>query len=97
MTSTRKPVLTNVGVYRSIADAAYRTMAEDMDAHVRRGSEGRDVLIKIFDPEQLAFKQAMTSIVFTCIWLEATLHLLVVQRRGREGYTKSVDRYVYEG
>ena len=37
------------------------------------------------DPKQRSFKQAMISVVFTCIWLEATLHLLIVGKCGRKG------------
>ena len=94
MISAQGPVLTNVGVYRSIADEAYREMSADMDANVRPGPEGSDVVIKTFDPKQRSFKQAMISVVFTCIWLEATLHLLIVGKLGREGY-KSIDRSIY--
>lgn len=95
MISAQRPVLTNVGVYRSIADEAYSEMSADMDANVRPGPEGSDVVIKTFDPEQRSFKQAMISVVFTCIWLEATLHLLIVGKLGREGYTNKIDRSGY--
>ena len=95
MNSARRPVLTNVGIYRSIADDAYRQMAADMAENVRPGPEGSDVVIKTFDPEQLSFKQAMISVVFTCIWLEAVLHLLIVGKLGRKAYTRKVDRSGY--
>ena len=95
MISAYRPVLTNVGIFRSIADDAYRQMSVDMDAHVRAVAEGSDVVVKTFDPEQLSFKQAMISVVFTCIWLEATLHLLIVGKFGRKGYTNKVDHDGY--
>lgn len=95
MNSAQRPALTNVGIYRSIADCAYRQMAADMAENLRPGSEGSDVVVKTFDPEQLSFKQAMISVVFTCIWLEAALHLLIVGKLGREAYTKKVDRSGY--
>lgn len=95
MISAHWPVLTNVSIYRSIADDAYRQMSTDLDTHVRAVAQGSDVVVKTLDPEQLSFKQAMISVVFTCIWLEATLHLLIVGRYGRKGYTKKVDRYGY--
>ena len=91
MISAHRPVLTNVGIFRSIADDAYRQMSTDMDAHLRAVAEGSDVVVKTFDSEQLSFKQAMISVVFTCIWLEATLHLLIVGKCGRKGYTNKVD------
>ena len=37
----------------------------------------------------------MVSIVFTCIWLEATLHLLIVGRYGKERF-EELDRNSYE-
>ena len=92
MNAEHRPLLTNVRTYRSIADDAYRRMSADMDAqHVRPGLEGSGAALKIFDPEQLSFKQAMISVVFTCIWLEAALHLLIVGTLGRDAYTKMVD------
>ena len=96
MNAEYRPLLTNVRIYWSIADDAYRQMSADMDAHVRPGPEGSGAVVKIFDPEQLSFKQAMISVVFTCIWLEAALHLLIVGRLGRDAYTKKVDYSGYE-
>ena len=95
MTSEHKPILTNVGVYRSIADAAYRKVSEDMGENVRPRPDGDPGVIKAFDPEQLSFKQAMISVVFTCIWLEATLHLLIVGKHGRKCF-REVDKVPYE-
>ncbi len=95
MISVQRPILTNVGVYKSIADDAYKQMSADMAENVRAGTTESDVVVKMFDPEQLAFKQAMISLVFTCIWLEATLHILIVERSGREAYTNKVDRSGY--
>ena len=91
MNSAHRPILTNVGIYRSIAEDAYRQMAADMDENVQAAAEGSDVVVKAFDPAQLSFKQAMISVVFTCIWLEAALHLLIVGKLGREAYTNKVD------
>ena len=64
-------------------------MAADMAENVRAVPGG--AVVKTFDPEQLSFKQAMISVVFTCIWLEAVLHLLIVRNLGREAYTNKVD------
>ena len=52
-------------------------------------------LSKIFDPEQTSFKQAMIATVFTCIWLEATLQLLIVDKFGRNCF-REVDKDPYE-
>ena len=97
MNAEYRPILTNVRVYRSIADDAYRQMSADMNANIRPRPDGSDGVFKTFDPEQLSFKQAMISIVFTGIWLEAALHLLIVRNRGRNAYTDKVDHYSYRG
>ena len=95
MTVRRKPALSNVRIYRAIADAAYREMVEDMERNGLQERDGIPRVVKRFDPEQISFKQAMISIVFTCIWLEATLHLLIVGKYGRTRFGE-IDRYPYE-
>ena len=95
MTSGHKPILANVGVYRSIADAAYRRMSEEMGENVGPKADDSTGLVKIFDPEQTSFKQAMIAIVFTCIWLEAALHLLIVDKYGKNCF-REVDKDLYE-
>ena len=77
MTTGPRPIPTNVCTYKAIADEAYREMAEDAERNERQNPDGRGGTIKWFDPEQKSFKQAMVSVVFTCIWLEATLYLLI--------------------
>lgn len=73
-------VVTNVCIYKVIADEAYQKMAQDMDASRRPKSDGSSGWIITFDSNQIAFKQAMISIVFTGIWLEALLHNNIVKR-----------------
>ena len=96
MEAERKPVFTNVHTFGAIADAAYERMSEDMAKNVRAMPDGSPGTIKIFDPEQTSFKDAMISIVFSCIWLEALLHLLIVQKLGRKCFDK-VDRRLSYG
>ena len=95
MASEYKPIFTNVRIFSSIAHTAYKKMSEDMRKSIRPKPDGSPGVIKEFDPTQVSFKEAMISIVFSCIWLEATLHLLIVQNRGRECF-KKVDRSPYE-
>ena len=40
----------------------------------------------ILNPKQRSFKQAMISIVFTNIWLEARLHLVSVDTNRDKGF-----------
>ena len=84
-------LFTNVRIFRSIADSAYKKMSEDLCAGISPKPDGSHGVVKTLDPEQMSFKEAMISIVFSCIWLEAILHLLIVQEYGREFYEK-VDR-----
>ena len=95
MTGRPRPILTNVCTYKAIAEEAYQEMTEDLKRNVRPNPDGRGGAIKLFDPERTSFKQAMVSVVFTCIWLEATLHLLIVGRYGKNGF-KELDRHPYE-
>ena len=96
MEAEHKPVFTNVHIFGAIADAAYERMYEDMANNVRPMPDGSSRFIKVFDPEQNSFKDAMVSIVFSCIWLEALLHLLIVEKLGRECF-KKVDRRLSYG
>ena len=95
MTAGPRPILSNVCTYKAIADEAYREMAEELERNVRPNPDGRGGAIKRFAPEQISFKQAMVSIVFTYIWLEATLHLLIVGRCGKNRF-EELDRHPYE-
>jgi hypothetical protein len=49
------------------------------------GSKG---WIKKYDPEQKSFKQAMISIVFTGMWLEALMHLKIIQKFNEKKFKK---------
>ena len=96
MEAERKVVFTNVRIFGAIADAAYERMSEDMAKNVHAMLDGSPGAIKVFDPEQKSFKDAIISIVFSCIWLEALLHLLIVRQFGRECF-REVDRRLSYG
>lgn len=95
MESTSPPVFTNVHIFGAIADTAYDRMAKEMEKSVHPMPDGSAGSIRTVDPEQTAFKQAMISVVFSSIWLEALLHLLIVWRFGKQKF-KKVDRVTYE-
>ncbi len=88
MKADPKPVFTNVHIFGAIADAAYERMSEDMVKNVHPMPDGSPRAVKVFDPEQKSFKDAMISVVFSCIWLEALLHLLIVRKFGRKCFKK---------
>lgn len=91
MEAEHKPVFTNVHIFGAIADAAYERISEDMAINVRPMPDGSPGTIRVFDPEQKSFKDAMILVVFSCIWLEALLHHLVVRKFGRKCFQR-VDR-----
>ena len=64
-----------------------------MDAGRRPKEDGSGWIIT-YDPDQTSFKQAMISIVFTAMWFEALMHLLIVQKYGIELF-KKYDRKNY--
>jgi hypothetical protein len=90
-----RPVITNIETYKAIADEAHAHMVAAMEAGRRPEPDGSPGWIITFDPDQTSFKQAMISIVFTGMWLEALMHLLIVQTHG-EGVFKKYDPRTYE-
>jgi hypothetical protein len=88
-------MITNIGIYKTIADEAYQKMVQLMEASrppKPDGSAGRTI---IYDPNHNSFKQSMISIVFTGMWLESLFHLLIVDKYGKEKF-KEYDFKTYE-
>ena len=75
-------MITNVSTYKAIAIGAHTEMHELIDSGRRPKDDGSPGWILNFDPDQKSFKQAMISIVFTGMWLEALLHLVIVRDHG---------------
>lgn len=88
-------VTTNLRVYKAIADEAYQKMVQLMESGRRPKPDGSEGWILTYDPEQTSFKQSIISIAFTGMWLEALLHLLIVQRHGKDKF-KEYDFKSYE-
>lgn len=86
--SMAKPIFTNVSTYRAIAIEAFETMRDLMESGRRSKENESPGWILQFDPNHKSFKQAMIAIVFTGIWLEALLHLLIVRDHGEERFRK---------
>lgn len=86
---------TNVEIYKTIADEAYRKMVQSIETGRRPKPDGSAGWIITYDPEHTSFKQAMISLVFTGIWLEAMLHLLIIRAYGKEKF-KEYDFKSYE-
>lgn len=81
-------MFTNASVYKTIADEAYQKMVQSVEAGRRPKPDGSPGWIITYDPNQTSFKQAMISLVFTGMWLEAVMHLLVVKSHGKEKFTE---------
>lgn len=77
-------VITNIATFKSIADEAYQEMIQLMEAGRRPKPDGSPGWIKTYDPNQKSFKQAMVSIIFTGMWLDALTHLLIVEKYGMD-------------
>ncbi len=88
-------IYTNVSTYRAIAIEAFEAMQELVESGRRPKEDGSPGWILQFDPNQRSFKQAMVVIVFTGMWLEALLHLLIVRDHG-EAKFREVDYKSYE-
>lgn len=88
-------VITNIEIYKTIADEAYQKMIQLMEAGRRPKSDGNTGWIITYDPNKNSFKQSMISIVFTGMWLEALIHLLIVKKFGKEKF-KEYDFKTYE-
>jgi len=88
-------VITNIGIYKAIADEAHLEIVQLMESGRRPKPDGSAGWIKTFDPNQTSFKQSMVSIVFTGMWLEALMHLLIVKKYGKDEF-KKYDFKTYE-
>ena len=88
-------IYTNVSTYRAIAIEAFEAMRNLVESGRRPKEDGASGWILQFDPNQRSFKQAMVVIVFTGMWLEALLHLLIVRDHG-EAKFREVDYKSYE-
>jgi|GEM_PF-2020663 len=80
--------MTNISTYKAIALEAHKSMCEYLEEGRWPKEDGGPGWIKTFDPDQKCFKQAMITIVFTGMWLEALLHLLIVRNHGLEKFAE---------
>lgn len=87
-------VISNVSAFKAIAVSAYTEMCELTSSGRRPKNDGSFGWIITFDLEQKSFKLAMITIVFTGMWLEAFLHLLIVKNHGVAKF-KEYDRKSY--
>lgn len=72
----------NVAIYKAIAEEAYADMVVHFEKNRRPKEDGSNGSIINYDPYHTSFKKSMITIVFAAMWLEATLHLLLVDKYG---------------
>lgn len=77
-------VITNISVYKAIAKDAHQKMLKSIESGRRPKPDGSPGWVISLDPSQSSFKQAMIVIVFTGMWLEALMHLLIVRDHGKK-------------
>lgn len=87
-------ILSNVNVYAAIAEEAFVDMEKRLAEGRKHRSDGEGWVLS-FDPSQKSFKSALVYITFSAIWLEATLHLRIADKYGKNR-SKEADRKTYE-
>jgi hypothetical protein len=91
----RSFVHTNIRVFYHIAQEAYVAMDKDLNSSRRPKPNNEPGWIITYDPDQKSFKNAFITIVFCGVFLEALLHLLIVERKGLDIF-KQYDRKSYK-
>jgi hypothetical protein len=81
-------MISNVNIYRSIAEEA-ASESQRLDAAAKSPRpDGGDGHVVALDPQQSSFKRSLIAIAFAGMWLDALLFLVGVSRFGREEYLK---------
>lgn len=87
-------IITNVFVYKSIAEDAY-IQAVETEKKSRTTRLDNSGYVLRYDPEHTSFKSSIITVVFAGMWLEALTHLLIVRGHGEKKY-REYDRKSYE-
>jgi hypothetical protein len=86
---------TNIRVFYQIAQESIAAVRADLAANRRPKPNGEPGFIIRWDPDRKGFKTAFVAIVFSGIFIESALHILIAQRLG-VGTAESEDRKTYE-
>jgi hypothetical protein len=90
------PLLTNLHIYRSIAEEAHAD-AQQLDAAAKTPkADGSQGYVIALDPHRRSFKQSQVAIAFSGVYFEALLFLKGTQRMGKR-WLREFDRKTYEG
>ncbi len=88
--------ITNSSVYKAIALEAHKLMTDQVAANRRPRDDGKEGWILTHETSRTSFKQAMIVIVFVGMWIDAVLHMRVVEKLGHDRLKelrKTQDRY----
>lgn len=89
-------VLTNLGVYLSIAEEALSESTQLLEIGRSPKPDGQPGYILSLDPERKSFKQSFIAIAFSGMYLEALFGLAGNARLGQVLYNKIERRTTYE-
>ena len=89
-------VVTNLNIYREIAEDALERSEQALREHCRKRPGGQRGTIITLDPNRASFKESLIALVFSGIYLEALLHVVGCQRVGYKKYIR-IDGNSYEG
>jgi hypothetical protein len=88
-------IITNIDVYWSVAEEAHNTMQANLAESRTPNPNGDSGYIIRRDPDRRSFKNAMVTITFAGMYLDALLYILIQDRLGRVEALK-VDRLPHE-
>lgn len=88
-------VYSNVRAYFEIAQESFRSMNSLMQNGRKPKPNNESGWINTYDPDHKSFKKALVTIIFSGVYLEALLHILIVEKEGLEKFNQ-YDRKTYE-
>ena len=86
---------TNASVYLAVANESCRSMRDDLQRRVLPKPDGSPGNVLVFDPDRRSYKDAFITIVFSGMYVDAMLHILLVKRRGLD-VARALDHATYE-
>ena len=80
--------ISNALIYKQISEEAYSNIVEiTCESRKPRGDDVEGFILQL-DPKHTSFKQAMITVVFAGMWLEAVLHQKIVAKHGEAAFKK---------
>jgi deoxycytidylate deaminase len=86
-------VFSNARIFYEMASASHANMQSLINAGKRKKPNGEVGHIVTYDPDHKSFKEALSVIVFSGVYLEALLHLLIVKEHSKSVFKKNDKKY----